>query len=330
MGSRVVFGLAFLLSFFVPSVAFADSYTFQTITSPSDPAFTEALGINDAGTIAGYYGDGSVVPSKGFTLAPPSYTVFTSENFPGSAQTQVAGINGSGYTAGSYVDAGGNTHGFTLIGGTFTTVDSPGTTFNQLLSINGSDVAAGFSETSGVQSPFTESGGVFTDLDGFLPANKDAEATGVNNTGVVSGFFVDTTGTTHGFLLVGGVETTLDYPGATFTQALGLNNDGQVVGDYIDASGYTHGFLYDIGTGTYTEINDPLGMDTTTINGINDSDALVGFYVDAAGNTDGFVATTASVTAPEPASGSLLIIGMALLGLMVARKRLALGQPKAR
>ncbi|MGA7412396.1 MAG: hypothetical protein WBW33_18100, partial [Bryobacteraceae bacterium] len=71
--------------------------------------------------ISGYYGSGADAahPNQGYTLVPPNS--FTSENFPGSVQTQVVAINSAGDTAGFYVDAGGNTHGFVNVGGTFRT-----------------------------------------------------------------------------------------------------------------------------------------------------------------------------------------------------------------
>ncbi|MGI8989819.1 MAG: hypothetical protein ACR2I2_09575 [Bryobacteraceae bacterium] len=47
-------GAAFLL----PAAAQA-GYLFTDITSPSDPTFTQLLGINNAGTIAGYFGSGT-------------------------------------------------------------------------------------------------------------------------------------------------------------------------------------------------------------------------------------------------------------------------------
>ena len=122
---------------------------------------------------------------------------------------------------------------------------------------------------------------------------------------------------THGFLLIGSTEKTLDFPGSTFTQALGLNNNGQVVGVYIDASGHSHGFVYSIATGTFTEVDDPLGVNTTTVNGINDFGSLVGFYTDANGNTDGFVATAT----PEPASLLLMGTGILALGSMLRKRR---------
>lgn len=38
----------------------ADTFTFQTLDNPGDPAFNQSPGINDAGTIAGYFGDGMI------------------------------------------------------------------------------------------------------------------------------------------------------------------------------------------------------------------------------------------------------------------------------
>ena len=114
-------------------------YSFTTINSAGgDGDFTQLLGINNAGTIAGYFGDGSVVPNNGFTIARPyGAGDFTAENFPGAVQTQVVGINNTGATVGFYIDAPGNNHGFIFEGGTYTTVDNPLTgpspSVNQLL-----------------------------------------------------------------------------------------------------------------------------------------------------------------------------------------------------
>jgi hypothetical protein len=75
-------------------MAAPNSYTFQTVISPGDPVFTQLLGINNSGTVAGYFGDGKGVPNNGFTLVLPNST------------------NDKGQLVGFYVDANGNTDGF--------------------------------------------------------------------------------------------------------------------------------------------------------------------------------------------------------------------------
>jgi hypothetical protein len=56
-------------------------------------------------------------------------------------------------------------------------------------------------------------------------------------------------GATHGFLLSGGNFSTIDFPGAAFTQAIGINDHGQVVGEYR-SPGVDAGFLATPVTGT--------------------------------------------------------------------------------
>jgi hypothetical protein len=287
----------------IPGAARAD-YIVTDVSSPGDPAFTQLLGINNSSTIAGYFGDGVIVPNNGFTLTLPNN--FTSENFPGSVQTQVVGINSVGDTAGFFVDAGGNTHGFTHIGGVFSTVDDPASpTFNQLLSLNNSDEAAGYYQLSnGNQFAYTVSGGAFTSLASFFPIGTTiSQATGVNNAGEVSGFYGSS-----GFLLNGGILTTLNLPGAMSTQALGLNNNGQVVGDYVDAGGVMHGFVFD---GVNFKSFDVSGSVATTINGINNQGQIVGFFTDANQNTIGFVGNPT----PEPRASTLAALAVVVIGL---------------
>lgn len=111
---------------------------------PGD-TFTQLLGINNAGTIAGYHGSGATGhPNRGFRLTLPN--TFKSENFPGSAQTQVIGINNLGNTDGFYIDTAGVTHGFLDMKGTFTTIDFPksSSVLTQLLGLNDKNEAAGY------------------------------------------------------------------------------------------------------------------------------------------------------------------------------------------
>ena len=88
--------------------ALADTvYSFQTAFVPGD-TFTQLLGINKFGTIAGYHGSGATGhPNKGFLLTLPNK--FMAYNFPGSAQTQVIGINKGVDAAGSIPSASTST-----------------------------------------------------------------------------------------------------------------------------------------------------------------------------------------------------------------------------
>ncbi len=282
-------GVAVLLCM---SSAFAQTYNFTTINYPDD-TFTQLLGINDSNDIAGYHG----TTNKGFTYVLATKT-FTSENYPGSAQTQVIGINDPPFkTSGFYITTGGKTIGFTDYLGTFTSVAYPGKPFNQLLSQNDFGQAAGYYSTtvsgSGPDTPYVydEVGGVFESFD--IPGSVSAQATGINNASDVCGFYVDNGGVSHGWLLVQGKLTVLNYPESAGTSPGGLNAKS-VVGFWNDTSGNTHGFVYNIASGKFTSVDDPDGISETVVNGINAKGDLVGFYGPAACNgavCHGFVAT---------------------------------------
>ncbi|MGH2894308.1 MAG: hypothetical protein ACRDPM_13750 [Solirubrobacteraceae bacterium] len=85
------------------------NFVFHTVNNNHDSTFNQLLGINNSGTIAGYFGSGEKGhPNRGYVVRPPyGQGNFTNENFPGAAQTQVVGINNSGDTVGFWVDATG-------------------------------------------------------------------------------------------------------------------------------------------------------------------------------------------------------------------------------
>jgi probable HAF family extracellular repeat protein len=289
-------------------------FIFRNIINFRDPTFNQELGINNFGTIAGYFGSGAAGhPNKGYTVVPP-YTRghFTNENFPGSVQTQVTGINDlfrnrSGVTVGFWSNTNlgvgmDSNFGFVDFRGHFINVNNPktGTTppvFNQLLGVNNNNIAVGFyTDANGANHGYTYTirGGTFSgdinDPNAGTGTGQGTTAAAINNKGQIVGFYTDKNGVTHGFFLRRGVFTTIDIPASTSTQLLGVNDHELAVGDYVDAAGVMHGLLYNLLNGNFLTLDDPQAATSTTINGINNKNELVGFYVNGAGNTIGLIA----------------------------------------
>ncbi len=228
---------------------------FTSITFPG-AFFTRAVGINRYGDIVGDCiikgGDSATGQDFGYLLRGG---VFTSIRFPNSDSTVPAGINASGDIVGWYLNKVGM-HGFLLSGGVYTSIDFPGAAaFTQAWKINDAGEIVGRYEgtNDNKRHVFVLSNGSFTPVPDVPGAFQTAvvEDGGLNSAGdIVSQYFSSkdcalftSVGCLHGFLLSGGVYTTIDFPGATETLALGVNTSDQVVGGYEDTSGRFHGFL---------------------------------------------------------------------------------------
>jgi Cu/Zn superoxide dismutase len=288
----------------------AAPYQFQTLDNARDVTFNQLLGINNQGTIAGYFGSGAQGhPNLGYLLFPPSRQGnYANENFPGSVQTQVTGLNDRGVTVGFWSSMNNasmvnDNHGFWEHNGQFHTADfpagSPGNPpVDQLLGVNDGDVAVGFwTDAAGNNHGYKLdlSTGRYSSVTDPNSPGASLTAAAINGSGHIAGFYTNpATGTTDGFLKAHRQFLDLAVPGASATQALGVNDHGEVVGTYTVGSGSSavmHGFTWTSGGG-FATVDEPNGMGTTTtINGVNDAGDLAGFYVDGAGNTDGFLAT---------------------------------------
>jgi hypothetical protein len=275
----------------------AASFKFQTINNNTDKTFNQLLGINDMGTISGYYGSGAAGhPNKGYTVVTPyNQDNFTAENVPGSAQTQVTCIDNLGNTGGFWINAAGVNLGFVEWNGVFTTYKHPKAKgkVTQILGLNDAGTAVGFyTDGAGANHGFTlnQATGKFKPVQ--PPGGANVTAAAINNNGDVVGFYGAPSGSI-GFLEKNGVFSTFMYPKSTSTMVFGVNDHDAIVGVYVDTAGAMHGFLLEspLLNAKFTTIDDPNGIGKTTLNGINNNSQMVGFYEDTAGNTNGMLVT---------------------------------------
>jgi probable HAF family extracellular repeat protein len=196
-------------------------------------------------------------------------------------------------------------HGFLDTGGGFTQLDVPGATFTSASGINDAGQIVGSFGIGTSLHGFLDTGGSFTQID--VPDATLTDVRGINDAGQIVGSF-DTSRGTHGFLDTGGSFTQLDVPGQSLslTFANGINDAGQIVG-----LGLAHSFLYT--GGSFALLDVPGGTGTVAF-GINDAGQIVGGFDN---NTHGFLATPV----PEPATLTVLSVGLILTGLGMMRRR---------
>jgi hypothetical protein len=205
--------------------------------------------INASGTIIGDFTavkNGSIV--SGWMLSGGAFSVL---QFPDSSFTRPVSINDAGDVVGYYSDKkSSKNHGFLLTGGRWTTIDVPDS--DQTI-VSGIDASGAL-------------------LGSFCDYGKSCYE---NDSG--AGTFIK--GSTHGFLLSGGVFTVIDVPGALRTELYQRNRSGQILGRYYD--GVFHLFVLD--GDTYTTIDVPGAVETApgwySIGlGFTDAGEIAGLY----------------------------------------------------
>ena len=303
-----------------PAQSTGDQHFF-VLDNPGDPNFNQLLGINNKGVIAGYFGDGTVVPNNGYVLVPRNH--YAADNFTNlpsgdfASQTQAIGINNRRFPdiVGFYTDnATGFTHGFLDANGTQAPVDDPAGSppnvaapVQNLLGINDFGKAAGFwTDNNGHENGFvveldTQSLTALKFIEippSTFPGAVATQASDITNNDGVCGFWTDANGNNHGFFGHLGqnyytINLKIPNVAVTSVSAFGCNDRGEIVGSFTDSTGDVHGFL--VAHGRYIQFDATGSSQTpafnvmgTFINGVNDEGDIVGFFSDGT-KVNGFV-----------------------------------------
>jgi len=116
--------------------------------------------------------------------------------------------------------------------------------------------------------------------------STNAVADGINDQGLVSGYYEDSSSIYHGFVWRDGVLAKVDHPGAAYTKLYSLNNRGVVIGLYGNSSGTAeHTVTYSAQGRKWTELPDIAGYPYNEGCGINDEGVAVGNAFTSSGNS---------------------------------------------
>jgi len=190
---------------------------------PAPAGATSAFGINDKGQIVGQYTNAKgQTPGVALVNMKTSATTINAPSGPNTVNAQ--GINNFGLIVGFYVGNDGQDHGFIA---------------------NLSNTKNGVLAGTPVPDP------VIPNVAGEPGATfVFSQLLGVNDAGIVVGYYGDSTTSQHGFLYNTntGKYTFLDDPSVKFsggvevTQITGITDSGELAGFYSDANGVFHAF----------------------------------------------------------------------------------------
>ena len=182
-------------------------------------------------------------------------------------------VVGWAYSAGDY----GDTFGFIRYSanGQIVRYSVPTSTATMLFDRNSSGVMVGsFQDNAGNWHGFVLYNGTVTQVD--YPGAAGTSLNGINDNGVIVGDYWTASNHNYvGFELNAGAFTIIMHPGSYWTVPQEINNSGVITGGY-GTDGPWNGFV--LQNGTYTTLNDPLGIFGTYLSGINSDGEIVGVY----------------------------------------------------
>ncbi|MDB5425132.1 MAG: hypothetical protein JWQ29_2548 [Phenylobacterium sp.] len=200
---------------------------------------SQALGVNDAGTVVGI-GSGPFIFQGGSYAGLPNAT-------GGCCLSQAYAINNSGVVVGAGTTSSGD-RALVWSGGALSLLaNAPGALYSNATAINDAGLIAGQTYTSGGVFASTWLGASVTLLADLAGGGVNSQAFGINETGAVVGFSQGAFGQ-RATLWNGGnvvdLNTLIDPSDWVLSEAKDINNKGQIVGQaYNRVTGVQHGFL---------------------------------------------------------------------------------------
>ncbi|MGA3091083.1 MAG: hypothetical protein ABSD75_20945 [Terriglobales bacterium] len=234
---------------------------------------------------------------------------YSAVNFSGASATLGTAIDNQGETVGYYTGASCSQTdcGFSDVKGTFTPIECALENETRVYDIsNKGEIIGTYTYFGGVHGFILQGNASCFDIVDPLGSSY-TDARGVNDSGEIVGFYIDSANNAQGFLYNGSKETytTISCAGFTNTLAYGINDAGEIVGAVGSSdTGPFSAFVYK--SGKCTTFSFPKATSTTAI-GVNKSGQISGDYTDSSGVNHGFLRTGSSFQSINyPASNGTL------------------------
>jgi probable HAF family extracellular repeat protein len=160
--------------------------------------FTQALGINNDREVVGWYRAGGI--DHGFLRDEDGN--YTEIAVPNQTRGYAIRINEWGDIVGNYSDTGGKLHGYLFDGDrdSFTSIDVPGATVTyDAVGINNDGAIVGRFRSGTTDHGYLLCEGSYTTID--FPGAAATSGHRINDSREIVGFYIDSSGHTHGYLL---------------------------------------------------------------------------------------------------------------------------------
>ena len=210
----------------------------------------------------------------------------------GGFRTAAFGVNSHGWVVGDYATNRNESqvNGYLWIDGAITPIDCPNAVSTRPMGLNDAGDIVGSCGNGMNTRGFLYRGGDYTEFE--VPGSVFTLPGGIDDSGDIVGTYCARTqwhnrcdagsGAVHGFLLRDGRFTTVDVPGAVYTEVWATNGR-QLAGRYADLGGVFHAFRLTLETGELVSIDVPGAAATASDwwgfgGGIDDAGEVVGSF----------------------------------------------------